>query len=104
MTSELKPCPLCGGAVDPEGWISCNRKGPECEECGATANSVMEWNTRAVPDAPELARFLQNAITSLLENDGAKGSKRYNPAIYFAAREQCFIALAQLRKENADDK
>lgn len=54
MTSELKPCPFCGGKADPEGWMSIDCKGPSCDDCGASANSADAWNTRAVPDVREL--------------------------------------------------
>ena len=39
--TELKPCPFCGGVVDPEGL-----RGPECEGCGATATSIESWELR----------------------------------------------------------
>lgn len=52
----LKACPLCGsGEVDPEGWAShnpetgVNRTGPACDDCGASADSIEQWNRR-VPD------------------------------------------------------
>jgi hypothetical protein len=45
---DNKPCPFCGGAVDPRGWLNGQGdRGPECEECGATAASIEQWNTRA---------------------------------------------------------
>lgn len=48
---ESKPCPFCGGKCDPEGWSGTGpggegRRGPECEECGATAESLEAWNRR----------------------------------------------------------
>lgn len=42
------PCPFCGGECDPAGWLGGDgKRGPECEECGATAESTEVWNTRA---------------------------------------------------------
>ena len=50
---RLKPCPFCGGIVDPEGWLRNGRvRGPECNDCGATAVSVSAWQERAQP-APD---------------------------------------------------
>lgn len=45
MSDELKPCPFCGGKVDPTGWLTgYGETGPECEECGATAPTLEIWN------------------------------------------------------------
>ena len=46
----LKPCPFCGGKnIDPSFWARNDGKsGPGCDDCGATADSVEAWNTRAV--------------------------------------------------------
>ncbi|EMC4150444.1 hypothetical protein [Cronobacter sakazakii] len=46
------PCPFCGGRCDPNGWMGSYDDGvpmcgPECEDCGATANSIEEWNRRS---------------------------------------------------------
>ena len=44
----LKPCPFCGGRADPQGWLAGDgTRGPECEDCGATATSAAAWNRRA---------------------------------------------------------
>ncbi|EGT4275759.1 TPA: hypothetical protein ACM6XT_000960 [Cronobacter sakazakii] len=45
-------CPFCGGRCDPNGWMGSYDDGvpmcgPECEDCGATANSIEEWNRRS---------------------------------------------------------
>jgi len=50
-TTELEPCPFCGGEADPEGWLMIDAagneiRGPECDDCGATARSKELWNTR----------------------------------------------------------
>ncbi len=51
MTDELKPCPFCGGTVDPKGWLSNGGlRGPECEGCGCTALSIEEWENRVEPE------------------------------------------------------
>lgn len=55
--SELERCPFCGGKCYPAGWAKLNDKdddsydqGPECESCGATAQSIESWNHRAIPE------------------------------------------------------
>jgi hypothetical protein len=56
MSDVAKPCPFCGGKVDPEGWAQESgfpdppgviERGPECEDCGATARTMEAWNRRA---------------------------------------------------------
>lgn len=45
---ELKPCPFCGGEADEKGVLHGDgRTSPECMKCGATAESIKLWNTRA---------------------------------------------------------
>jgi hypothetical protein len=47
---ENKSCPFCGGQPDPKGWMAGDgQQGPECEGCGATAESLERWNTRCSP-------------------------------------------------------
>lgn len=53
--SELKAmldCPFCGNAgelIDQRGWLDGSGKyGPQCLECGATAESIEKWNMRAI--------------------------------------------------------
>lgn len=52
------PCPFCGWAVDPEGWLGAmsdpdapnglgaETRGPECNNCGSTAPDMATWNRR----------------------------------------------------------
>ena len=52
--ADLDPdhCPFCGSdEVDPDGWKDGQgRTGPSCDNCGATAESVEEWNHRPTED------------------------------------------------------
>ncbi|WP_270735190.1 hypothetical protein [Leclercia adecarboxylata] len=48
----LLPCPFCGGKCDAKGWAGIApggglAHGPECENCGSTADSLENWNRRA---------------------------------------------------------
>lgn len=62
MSEELKPCPFCGGKVDPTGWLTgYGETGPECEECGATAPTLEIWNNR--PRVAELEAELADAVS-----------------------------------------
>ncbi|EPD8041677.1 hypothetical protein ACSD42_002189 [Cronobacter sakazakii] len=54
VAGENLPCPFCGGACDPAGWLSEQTSGPECENCGATAENIEAWNQRtAAPVVPD---------------------------------------------------
>lgn len=63
--NALRPCPFCNSPdVDPEGWASTDRKGPCCNACNATADTVEMWNAR--PETDEMlkaARVLAQAYT-----------------------------------------
>ncbi|EPD6705985.1 Lar family restriction alleviation protein [Cronobacter sakazakii] len=52
VAGENLPCPFCGGACDPAGWLSDQTSGPECENCGATAENIEAWNRRTAAPAP----------------------------------------------------
>lgn len=48
----MLPCPFCGGKCDAKGWAGNSpggvlTHGPECEDCGSTADSAENWNRRA---------------------------------------------------------
>lgn len=41
----MLPCPFCGSKnVDPEGWASTVKKGPACDDCGGSTDTVERWN------------------------------------------------------------
>ncbi len=49
--SAALPCPFCGGEVDPAGWLGHSSagvvtRGPECDGCGATTETIEAWNRR----------------------------------------------------------
>lgn len=61
---HLAPCPFCGSTnIDPEGWVSTERKGPACDDCNAAADTVELWNRRPNEDR------LRNLVKDLIEND-----------------------------------
>lgn len=50
---KLLPCPFCGSKnIDPEGWVSTDRKGPACDDCSGSADTVELWNSRPLASAP----------------------------------------------------
>jgi hypothetical protein len=61
----IYPCPFCGSeSIDAEGWLDGDgNRGPECLECGATADSLGKWNRR---DDTELTR-LRTVLRGLVE-------------------------------------
>lgn len=64
----LLPCPFCGGEVDPRGWLGGDGvRGPECEECGATAQSMEDWNKRAAAE-PRAVQTHHEIAYELFEN------------------------------------
>lgn len=83
---EALPCPFCGGQVDPDGWLDGNgKRGPECDECGATAESMDVWNSRAALQESEAGavdigamvnRFLGWKIPDDFNPDGGISFKR----------------------------
>ena len=62
VVERLAPCPFCGGKADPEGWKSAGGTGPECEDCGATAASDVDWNHRLAPPAIKVGNPLPNGL------------------------------------------
>ena len=51
--TELLPCPFCGGeANELLSWLDDQWPRIYCKRCGATADSVEEWNTRAERTTP----------------------------------------------------
>lgn len=54
--SELKPCPFCGSSNTALDYyeISCPQELGTivvCNDCGASATSIVDWNTRPIEDA-----------------------------------------------------
>lgn len=57
MEYELEPCPFCGGKE-----IVVLNYCPLCTKCGATRNSVEQWNTRAPKPMPECVRAMDDFV------------------------------------------
>ena len=56
MSDELKACPFCGGSNTTLDYyeISCPQELGTivvCNDCGASAKSIVDWNTRPIEDA-----------------------------------------------------
>ena len=54
--SDLKPCPFCGSSNTTLDYyeISCPQELGTivvCNDCGASAKSIVDWNTRPIEDA-----------------------------------------------------
>ena len=56
MSDELKACPFCGGSNTTLDYYEIS--GPQelgtivvCNECGASAKSIVDWNNRPIEDA-----------------------------------------------------
>ena len=49
IDKKLKDCPFCGSnEIDSRGWLDGQGKaGPQCMNCGATAESALRWEVRA---------------------------------------------------------
>jgi len=85
--SELKPCPFCGSSNTTLDYyeISCPQELGTivvCNDCGASAKSIVDWNTRPIEDvliaerdqAREMVDWLI-AIGDLLLNQGGASEK-----------------------------
>lgn len=61
------PCPFCGCDADPKGWLRGDGvRGPECDNCGATAASLEAWNKRTTPQpAPNDAQDVAGLVEAL---------------------------------------
>lgn len=57
-------CPFCGGPVDPTGWLRNDGvRGPECYNCGASAQSIEQWNTRSdLRLSPETVERIRGSV------------------------------------------
>jgi len=82
---DLEPdiCPFCGSDnVDPIGWKNGEGEtGPSCNDCGATADSVEEWNTRPTEDLLRVelkdSEAKYDYLVSLLEKRFPKSGQDY---------------------------
>lgn len=102
VAGDPLPCPFCGGTCDPAGWLSEQTSGPECDNCGATAENIEAWNRRTAPPAPVVP--MQPLVID------AKGTLRFkeNPIVrklldYSAAHGYGLNEMA-LEKFDAEDR
>ena len=99
-TIALKPCPFCNSAnIDAEGWMSCEpdgsdkRTGPACDDCGASAASIDQWNTRAQSDVratepksepagQDIAEEIAHCVkTAMLDAEGKFSNMPYSKVV-----------------------
>jgi hypothetical protein len=63
---NLLPCPFCASTnIDSEGWASTVRKGPACDDCGGSADTVELWNSR--PEAERLKAELRRLVPGYMD-------------------------------------
>lgn len=65
MNHHLLPCPFCGGSnIDPAEWFNNDGKsGPGCVDCGAIAESAVDWNRRG--PAPTSEPGVRDAVCAI---------------------------------------
>jgi len=79
--SEIKPCPFCGSSNTTLDYyeISCPQELGTivvCNDCGASAKSIVDWNTRPIEDALN-ARIVQlEAELAALKSENVSLSKK----------------------------
>jgi hypothetical protein len=99
--SNNKKCPFCSGEVDPDGWLGDGGKtrGPECSDCGATAGSIDDWNTRAPQAASDSLTISRANIELLLVTVLSEGRLQQHCASLVmggARAEDAKIALSKI--------
>ncbi|HCR1324216.1 TPA: hypothetical protein ONA27_002405 [Pseudomonas aeruginosa] len=93
---EPAPCPFCGGEVDPTGWLRGDgTRGPECNDCGATARSMEAWQTRAAPtgQTPQAWLDVQAERRRQIEAEGWTPEHDDEHACDEIAAFACFYAM-----------
>jgi hypothetical protein len=95
--TELLPCPFCGGrSIDPAFWATADCCGPGCDGCGATAETVEKWNTRAVARKPAYPAIEVLDFLNSIEGAGYGGMASFEIA---RAHVQDTLGVAQPKQE-----
>lgn len=108
MTSELKPCPFCWPEPhmtechqDDYGYwkVSCGRCGchsgirPKSDP-DARSKVITHWNTRAVPDVPELVRYEYDILLGKMDKYNEGEYVRYDQAaVIISAKDASYNKL-----------
>lgn len=106
-----RPCPFCGSEkIDPQGWTTLpeysgtanERYGPCCDDCGATAETIQEWNTRAYDAERDeligaLSAFIGRVMNAQIDLSTGKTKAQVDAALTEALRD----ARATLAKVKA---
>lgn len=101
ITNAL-PCPFCGGKCDPAGWLRVSpgdtaEDGPQCEDCGATADSIAAWNRRVSNPSvqPEPWRTALHGVIESLNS----GIDRFTTITYQRGCNVAFMrAISEIRE------
>lgn len=96
MAIETKRCPFCGGNADLHGWLGMDKEGntvqgPECEDCGATAMSLADWEKRAEPVMPAKLRLPDEK-----PYDYSGGAYAYSENAHSYAWNRCIAKIKEL--------
>lgn len=78
--SDLKPCPFCGGKAQRMGHAGgieffCGNHDCIVQPCNHSTNerdALSAWNTRAVPEVPELVRYRLNSLGELVYSENGQ--------------------------------
>lgn len=120
MTTELKPCPFCGGNVKLEQTLNKKGWGVVCRSgkgLGGTCSieqvpsvtkdaAIERWNTRAVPDVPELVRYRMEGCEDTyyenghLQHDGIYVNEVEDATGTYVLASEAERIIADLVKEN----
>lgn len=102
MEQANRLCPFCGGPVDEDGWLAeSGERGPECEDCGATACSIEDWNSRYSPSVPPDAELdlLVECLAILSTDDASSYADEQKIKLLRSAKD----AIQSLRALHAKD-
>ncbi|GEM_PF-5418982 len=109
MTSELKPIDIWEDATNAVCQIMQESKMCNCPDGECLASTVepsketmAQWNTRAVPDVPELVRY-DKEFESMFEREDGRYVLHSQAAEIIAAKDAEIVKLKRWVKEEAEE-